>query len=115
MIIKSKSILHESALHCENYSVAPSFAFFSEVSATPLSSALRLEGDSSTIFFFFLTTMEVKSLTGISTGVEVEDEAFSSLSRDWAANAGAFCTAGSLGVVFNSSTFEIQQVSRVSR
>lgn len=84
-------------------------AFFSELDASTSESALRFAVvvASSGIFFFFLTTMDVRSLT--IAGVLSDDTAaapFSSLSKDCAAKAGAVASKDSFGEVFSSSTFK---------
>lgn len=83
-------------------------AFFSELDASMSESALRFAVVvvSSGIFFFFLTTIDVRSLT--TAGVLPDDAAapFSSLSKDCAAKAGAVASRDSFGEVFSSSTFK---------
>jgi hypothetical protein len=82
-------------------------AFFSVLDASASESALRLAVVvSSGAFFFFLTTIDVRSLT--TAGVEPDDPAvvpLSSLSKDCAAKVGAVASRDSFGEVFSSSTF----------
>ena len=84
-----------------------SLGFFSAGDADLSASAFRLPlpPSSTMAFFFFLTTRDVRSLTGSDGGLAEEDPALSSRSNACAANVGAEeCV--SFGVVLSSSTWQ---------
>ena len=101
----------EGNAHCCYDSGVSRRAFFSILDSCASVSTLRFRTAlaSSGAFFFFFTTMDVKSFTTGGVTATADAEPLSSLSNACAAKAGALPSNDSVGEVFNSSTCDHYQ------